>query len=198
MCDLPICFKRCLVFGQPLRQEKVKCVVFRFRRVVTGHDDQARAVIINDELLTSEPRLPGYEAKVAWCTPQFPPSNDGVSIDEAADGPWGGRVLFRVAEFQPGEFNAPNVHRTETQDIALILSGELDMVLEDGVVVERLGPGDMVVQRGTTHSWVPRGHVPIRVLFVLMDAPPARVGDQVLNADLSTFGGRLHPMPPVK
>ena len=170
-------------------------MAFTFRRVVTGHDDRGGAIVASDETIDSDPRLPGYEAKVAWCTPQFPPTNDGNTIHDDVAGPWGGRVLFRVAEFEPGEFTLPNMHRTETQDIALVISGQLDMVLDSGEVVERLGPGDLVVQRGTMHSWVARGQEPIRVLFVLMDAPPARVGDHVLTEDVSVFDGRVVPMP---
>ena len=172
-------------------------MAFQFRRVVTGHDDDGAAIVLHDETLNSEPRLHGYEARVAWSTPRFPASNDGDAVDDDAAGPWGGRVLFRVAEFEPGEFTAPNMHRTETQDVAIVVSGQLEMVLDSGQVVERLGPGDVVVQRGTMHSWVARGQEPIRVLFVLMDAPPARVRDQELREDVSVFNGRVHPMPHV-
>lgn len=170
---------------------------FQFRRVVTGHDDRGMAVVLQDAMIASEPRLPGYDAKVAWCTPQFPPSNDGVSFVDDESGPWGGRVLFRVAEFKPGAFaTRNNMHRTETQDIALVISGELEMVLDSGEVVERLRAGDLVVQRGTMHSWVARGEEPTRVLFVLMDAPPARVADTILREDISVFDGQVSPMPP--
>ncbi|WP_236790848.1 cupin domain-containing protein [Amycolatopsis sp. GM8] len=170
-------------------------MAFKFRRVVTGHDSAGKAVVRSDDLVDSEPRLPGYEAKVAWCTNQFPPSNDGEPLGNSDPGPWGTRVLFRVAEMIPGEAAGTNMHRTETQDVAVVISGELEMVLDSGEVVERLTPGDVVVQRGTMHSWVARGEEPVRILFVLMDAPPARVGDDVLHEDLSVFDGQLRPMP---
>lgn len=169
-------------------------MTFSFRRVVTAHDDEGRAVVASDEIVDSEPRLPGYDAKVVWCTSQFPPSNDGDAVD-GTPGPPGTRVLFRTAEFSPKVFDTPSMHRTETQDIALILSGRLDMVLDSGDVVESLGPGDFVIQRGTMHEWVPRGTEPIRLLFVLMDSPPVRVGDLVLGDDLSALGGAVSPMP---
>jgi mannose-6-phosphate isomerase-like protein (cupin superfamily) len=168
---------------------------FRFRRVVTGHDDDGQAVVAMDDTVEADPRLPGYDAKVVWCTSRFPPSNDEDTFDDGRPGAKGTRVLFRTAEFQPGEFTIPSMHRTETQDIALILSGELDMVLDGGEVVERLSAGDFVVQRGTMHAWVPRGSEPVRVLFVLMDAEPVRVGERWLTEDLSIFGGRVSPMP---
>src|ERR1700756_547084 len=43
-------------------------------------------------------------------------------------------------------------HRTETMDYALQLSGELDCELDGGEVVH-LTPGDVIVQRGTIHTW---------------------------------------------
>ncbi|GAA5163030.1 MULTISPECIES: cupin domain-containing protein [Amycolatopsis] len=171
-------------------------MTFRFRRVVTGHSADGKAVLRSDEVVTSEPRLPGYEARVFWCTGRFPASNDEEGFDDGAPGPKGSRVLFRMAEFAPGEPQRPNMHRTETQDVAVVLSGQLDMVLDSGEVVERLEAGDVLVQRGTSHSWVPRGEEPVRVLFVLMDALPVRIGDTVLREDLSVFGGQLSPMPP--
>lgn len=170
-------------------------MAFTFRRVVTGHNAEGKAVVKLDDIVDSAPRLPGYEAEVVWCTSQFPPSNDEKTFDNGAPGPKGTRVLFRVAEFIPGEPAGPNMHRTETQDIAIVLSGELEMVLDSGDVVERLTAGDVVVQRGTMHSWIARGREPVRVLFVLMDADPVRSGEELLREDLSVFGGQLSPMP---
>ncbi|MBN9102705.1 MULTISPECIES: cupin domain-containing protein [unclassified Pseudonocardia] len=168
---------------------------FRFRRVVTGHSEDGKAVIRSDEIVSSAPRLPGYEARVVWCTGQLPASNDEDVFDDGAPGPKGARVLFRVAEFDPAEAEHTNMHRTETQDVALVLSGRLDMVLDSGEVVEQLTAGDVLVQRGTMHSWVARGDEPVRVLFVLIDALPVQVGDVVLREDLSALAGRASPMP---
>ena len=170
-------------------------MAFTFRRVVTGHSPDGKAIVTSDEIVASQPRRPGYEARVAWCTGQFPASNDEETFDDGQPGPKGTRVLFRTAELIPGESEQPNMHRTETQDVAVVLSGELDMVLDSGAVVERMRAGDMIVQRGTMHSWVARGDEPVRVLFVLMDAEQVKVGDQALVEDLSVFDGALRPMP---
>jgi len=62
----------------------------------------------------------------------------------------------------------PAMHRTKTIDYALILSGEIDMLLDDSEV--HLKPGDVVIQRGTNHAWVNRGDRPCQVAFVLVDA----------------------------
>jgi mannose-6-phosphate isomerase-like protein (cupin superfamily) len=62
----------------------------------------------------------------------------------------------------------PGMHRTRTIDYVLILSGEIDLLLDDSEV--HLNAGDVVIQRGTNHAWVNRGNQPCKVAFVLIDA----------------------------
>jgi mannose-6-phosphate isomerase-like protein (cupin superfamily) len=62
----------------------------------------------------------------------------------------------------------PTMHRTKTIDYGLILSGEIDMLLDDSEI--HLKAGDVVVQRGTNHAWVNRGEVPCQIAFILVDA----------------------------
>ena len=61
----------------------------------------------------------------------------------------------------------PLMHRTETLDYAVVLDGELTMLLDDSEVT--LKSGDVVVQRGTNHAWVNRTDKVCRILFVLID-----------------------------
>ena len=65
----------------------------------------------------------------------------------------------------------PGMHKTATVDYAIVLSGEIDMELDDGRVVH-LEAGDVLVQRGTIHNWVNRSNAPCVVAFVLIDARP--------------------------
>lgn len=60
------------------------------------------------------------------------------------------------------------MHRTKTIDYAVIVSGEIDLLLDDTDV--HLKAGDVVVQRGTNHAWVNRGNQPCQVAFILIDA----------------------------
>jgi mannose-6-phosphate isomerase-like protein (cupin superfamily) len=62
----------------------------------------------------------------------------------------------------------PLMHRTRSVDYAVVLSGEIDMMLDDSVV--HLKPGDTIVQQATNHAWVNRGTQTCRILFVLMDS----------------------------
>jgi len=62
----------------------------------------------------------------------------------------------------------PGMHRTSTVDYAVILSGEIDMLLDDSEV--HLREGDVVIQQGTNHAWVNRGQEPCKIVFVLIPA----------------------------
>ena len=61
----------------------------------------------------------------------------------------------------------PLMHRTETVDYGVVIDGELTLVLDDSEVA--LGPGSVVVQRGTNHAWANRSDKPCRMLFILVD-----------------------------
>lgn len=170
-------------------------MTFEIRRVVTGHDGDGNAIIRNDEVMTSHERLPGYQAMTVWCTAQLPVNNDEEAYNDGQPGPKGQRVLMRIGEMMPGANSATLMHRTETLDYAVLLSGECDMELDNGEMIRGLKAGDVVIQRGTNHAWIARGTEPVRFLFVLIDADPVRVGDRLLGDDLASLGGKISPMP---
>jgi quercetin dioxygenase-like cupin family protein len=87
--------------------------------------------------------------------------------------------VFRVVEFSPGV--SPRVHRTDSIDYAVVISGEIDMELEKGNEV-RLKAGDVLVQRGTVHNWINRGKAPCVIAFSLIDAKPVTAGGKKLDA----------------
>jgi mannose-6-phosphate isomerase-like protein (cupin superfamily) len=62
----------------------------------------------------------------------------------------------------------PAMHRTRTVDYAIVMAGEIDMLLDDSEI--HLKAGDVLVQQGTNHAWVNRGSEPCRIAFVLIDA----------------------------
>ena len=61
----------------------------------------------------------------------------------------------------------PFMHRTETIDYAVVLEGEIVMMLDDDEV--HLRAGDVVIQRGTNHAWSNRSGKPVKMLYVLID-----------------------------
>ena len=54
-----------------------------------------------------------------------------------------------------------------------MISGEIELWLDDEKDDVRLKAGDVVIQRGTNHAWVNSGAEPCRIAFVLIDAKPA-------------------------
>ena len=157
-------------------------MALQLRRVVTAHDANGRAVVKIDEvsknLLSGRP---GATACVVWTTESFPVNNTG-DADEGLrkiGTTLNNGTVFRVVEFAPGV--APRVHRTDSIDYAVVLSGEIDMELDDSVV--HLKAGDGLVQRGTIHNWVNRGTAPCVIAFILIDAKPVEVGSKVLHAE---------------
>jgi quercetin dioxygenase-like cupin family protein len=95
----------------------------------------------------------------------------------------GGGTTFRITERVPG--HARFAHRTETVDYVVVLSGEIDMELKGGKVVH-LKAGDVVIQRGTVHTWMNRASVPALTAFILIDATPAVVAGKELRTVFPT------------
>jgi mannose-6-phosphate isomerase-like protein (cupin superfamily) len=101
---------------------------------------------------------------------EFPP--EGNDLDHAD--PTGQALLKAAGAMVKGDEGLtarhPGMHKTNTIDYAVILSGEIDMLVDDDEV--HLQAGDVVVQRGTYHAWANRGTVPCRIAFILIDALP--------------------------
>ena len=157
-------------------------MALQIRRVVTGHDSSGRAVVKIDEVARNlVSSRPGATACVVWTTEGFPVDNTG---EEDAGLRKTGTTLdngtvFRILELAPGV--TPRNHRTDSIDYAVVMSGEVDMELDDATV--HLKAGDVLVQRGTIHNWVNRGTEPCVIAFVLIAAKPVTVGGKVLRAE---------------
>jgi len=153
----------------------------RIRRVVTGHDEDGRSLIAIDE--SARPGVSGrenMESSLIWSTGSFPADNDttedgGTRVVATADS---GGTVFRVVKYLPGV--APRNHRTDSIDYAVVISGAIDMEMDDETV--QLRQGDVLVQRGTIHNWVNRGTEPCIIAFCLIAANPVGVGGTTLEA----------------
>ena len=110
---------------------------------------------------------------------------DRVPANEIADGPMSweyqlepphGGALFRIAHIPPDPAAGSNgepelrfgMHKTDSVDLLVILSGRIRLVMEDGEV--ELGPGDTVVQQATRHAWWNPGPEPCVMCAVLISA----------------------------
>lgn len=119
------------------------------RRVITGHDAADTATVIIDAPATNTktPRE-GVASTLMWCTDAMPAD---IATGEATED-MGARILgtappengsrFIVMEFAPGVVS--EMHRTETIDYIVVLSGEIDMDMDRSSV--KLRAGDVMVQ----------------------------------------------------
>jgi quercetin dioxygenase-like cupin family protein len=156
-------------------------VALRVRRVITGHDDRGKAVVKIDEVATHTfVGRPGATGVNVWTTEGFPVTNDGA--EDAGLRKVGttlpGGTIFRVLEFAPGL--AARNHRTDSIDYIVVMSGEIDMELDDTTV--HLRAGDVMVQRGTIHNWVNSGTTPCVLAVILIAAKSVEAGGTVLPA----------------
>ncbi len=156
-------------------------MALQIRRVVTGHDTSGRATVKIDEIAKNPvSSRPGATSCVVWTTHGFPVNNDGgedesrrqtcTTLDNG--------TIFRILELAPGV--SPRNHRTDLIDYAVVMSGEVNMELDDTTV--HLKAGDVLVQRGTIYNWVNRGTEPCVIAFVLIAAKPVTSGGKVLHA----------------
>jgi mannose-6-phosphate isomerase-like protein (cupin superfamily) len=176
-------------------------MIWRVRRVLTGHDAQGRSTFIADgeaPNVKEVPAMPGLALTDLWETGGAPASNQGLK--DAADRPIhleppkNGTIL-RIVEFPPdtqwrtarsreafdaiGAGHAPDrtssdpmMHKTSTVDYIIVLKGEITAIMDSGEKLLRAG--DILVQRGTNHSWSVRGTEPCIVAAVLVSAKPLK------------------------
>jgi mannose-6-phosphate isomerase-like protein (cupin superfamily) len=161
------------------------------RRVVTGHRD-GKAVVLFDSAAPNQKlrQASGLVSTLLWVTDEAPADvSRGAdrSLREIGVPPPPSGTIFRLVDFPPdagsrsreailkemgvsdhGGARHAAMHRTRSIDYAIVLEGEIDMLLDDSEV--HLTAGDVLVQQGTNHAWVNRGPTPCRMAFVLIDA----------------------------
>ncbi len=62
----------------------------------------------------------------------------------------------------------PGFHKTNSTDYAIVLSGEIYALMDEGETL--LKAGDVLIQRGTNHAWSNRTNENAVLAFVLIDA----------------------------
>jgi quercetin dioxygenase-like cupin family protein len=164
------------------------------RRVVTGHDANFHSIVTMDGPADNH-KWPSHGlncSTLIWYTDEMPAEiwsdeDYGARTVERQPVPRGARIC--VIDFLPG---CPGMmHRTDTLDYVVCLSGEIDMELDEGASVH-MRAGDVMVQQGTNHSWVNNGSETCRLGFVMLDgkkrpgpgdtaAPPTKPNDLTGN-----------------
>jgi len=173
----------------------------RIRRVVTGHDKDGQSIFVMDGKapnVLEMASMPGVALTDLWRTRSSPASNAGnadaatgrIKLEPPADG-----TILRIVEFPPdsawrksadakaafasiGAGGAPDhesgdamMHATATVDYIIVLKGEIWAILDKGEKL--LKQGDILIQRGTNHSWSVRTKQPCVIAAVLIGAKPA-------------------------
>lgn len=152
------------------------------RRIVTGHRaNQAATILLDGPAMNRRIGSTGGVSTLIWSTDHTPAD---ISVGENIED-LGARQLgtppppngtrFTVNDIPPGRTGP--MHRTETIDYVIVLSGEIEMKTDDSTV--KLRAGDVLVQRGTNHAWINRGTKPARIAFILIDAKPLGIGHAI-------------------
>jgi len=122
------------------------------RRVVTGHDEQGNAVVKIDEVVSHwRDGRPGARVCNVWTTDTMPADNSGDADGGKREGKFtmihNGSV-FRILEFKPGL--EARMHRTDSIDYIVVMSGEIDMELDNGVEVHIKAGTRLVLEVGAS------------------------------------------------
>ena len=165
------------------------------RRVVTGHSDEGKAIFVQDTEIDPVGLSSDSGLYFIWAgdeAPTFPDDGEQhpapmywppvggfryllMSIppnDRPTDR---GRVdTAEVDRLMPGlsdamEPDEPGMHTSDTIDFEMVVSGEITLELDDGVM-KTMHPGDAVIQNGTRHRWINRGTENARVAVILLGA----------------------------
>jgi hypothetical protein len=147
--------------------------------------------------IRQSPQRPGVVINNLWMTDTMPAQTSGpedATVKPMALEPAAGGTNFRIVEFPPesdyiakitaedakkafgdlgashaieGKARHPFMHKTKTLDYAIVLSGEIYLVLDDSEVL--MTAGEVCIQRATSHAWSNRSDKPAKVAFILID-----------------------------
>jgi mannose-6-phosphate isomerase-like protein (cupin superfamily) len=146
---------------------------------VTGLDEHDKAVVLFDSRLTLKAPANRPPSAILWSTDSSPPGfsfKDDAALRPVGISPPDNGSAIRVVEFPPLDsaveammdsnllmkvvgdhapkrglpVRHPLMHRTRTIDYAIVLSGEIDMMLDEATV--HLKAGDVVIQQATNHA----------------------------------------------
>jgi hypothetical protein len=176
----------------------------KIRRVVTGHDDSGRAVVVSDG---AAPRthdfvhVPGMASTMLWATvaDALGPSSEDPTPNASSQVPGPDGTCFVIVTFPPDsivadpvlagaehraaspgiaerfEADNPGMHTTPTVDYVIVLDGSIWLDLDDGAPV-RLDAGDVVIQNATRHAWRNLSDAPVTIAAVQIGVAVLRGG----------------------
>jgi hypothetical protein len=157
----------------------------KVRRIVTGVGPDGRSTVVMEDhgrWAKVGHGVPTYIATDLWRTTTSPADNTGPLRDPMdteeplSVGPNEVGTVFRTLELPPdtdwridsegNEIKPLAFHTTRSIDYAIVLTGEIWAVLDDAEI--KMGPGDVLIQRGTAHAWSNRSDAACLLAFVLV------------------------------
>lgn len=153
------------------------------RRIVTGHNAEAKATIKYDSMVETQQMAHGnVHAATLWTNNEFPAdpnSSDDKGLIKTGlvnDG-----SLIRFVDLPPR--STGSLHRTISVDYIIILKGKIVLTLDDGSRTT-LTEGDTVIQQATAHGWDNETDEWVRLLCVLIKAHNPIAGGRTLESNV--------------
>jgi mannose-6-phosphate isomerase-like protein (cupin superfamily) len=162
------------------------------RRIVTGHNENGRSIVIYEggpdpvleffpgaglfdiwsvgqqttqggSTFNLEPSPGGIKCRWFTVLPE-PPTSAPIDLTTFYDDAFS---AMSERDIRPDTSRHPGMHKTNTFDFIIVLEGQVTLMLDDEDRL--LGPGDVVIQRGTNHAWTCAGSAPALLVAVLID-----------------------------
>ncbi len=138
------------------------------RTLITGVDADGRSCVVSQDELALDELAPGFAMGIPFATTASPPparpQGSAPLIDQ---GIAPGLARWMVVELGPG--SETPMHHTDTLDLETVLSGSVELILDDGA--HHLDQGDLVVLAGVDHAGR-AGPDGCRLSAVLIGTPP--------------------------
>ena len=122
----------------------------------------------DDPTMTQERRLPPPQNGTCFRVVEYPPDSQRVAALRAPDSSHDARSEGYERDLK--NVRHPGFHKTDSIDYAIVLSGEIYALMDEGELLMKTG--DVLIQRGTSHAWSNRTSEPCCIAFVLIDAKP--------------------------
>ena len=141
------------------------------RCVVTGNNSVGKSIILSDEPGPEDPiSRTMLKSTFLWMEDEVP-----VQLDNSSNPLRHTDITFlppsrglsaRIMTCEPG-FHA-DYHQTDTIDLIVIVSGQIELLLDEGSTV--LNVGETVIQRATNHGWRVFGEEPCTFVAIMISA----------------------------
>jgi len=121
-----------------------------------------------DPTVAQPRRLPPPKNGTIFRVVEYPPDSQRIAALRGPDSSHDAKAEGYARDLK--NMRHPGFHKTDSIDYAIVLSGEIYALMDEGEVL--LKAGDVLIQRGTSHAWSNRTEEPCCVAFVLIDAEP--------------------------